>query len=1080
MVCPNCRTGRLDQYGRCPVCSPHDPSYRRACANCGYANDAKARFCSGCGRPVITLAGAAKMAAAHVHSPLPRSLAARLERFGSAMLGERKQATILFADIRGSTEMVDRLDVEGALAVLAPLLKSMMDSVHQYDGFVNRTVGDGIMALFGAPLANEDHALLACQAAVALRTKVRDVAAGIGEKVELRIGIHSGEVLIHSIGNDLSMNFDAMGKAVHIAARLEANAPPGTIMISADTLSLARHGVEVVPCGSLSLKGIEEPVESFELTRTLPLTRWQTRRTAGLAPLVGRRGELATLAECEAGARAGRLQFVAVTGNPGLGKSRLLHEFVSALPRDWVVLEVAGQPSLRNSPHAALATILRLILNLAVDESVDSARHKLTAVLHRLGAAQSSFEPLAAVVLGGKVVPAWLAADPQEQKARLKAAVSDIALCQARLAPLCIVVEDLQWIDEETATLLEALRPVLEGFPVLIVTSEREPGLLSDRLPVTRRVRLDGLSAADSERLIIELMGPHPSLAHLKQQIVARSEGNPLFIEELVQSLIDAGEVIGAPGSYVATSVMPSLHLPATVHAVLAARVDRLEARQKALLQAASVIGAEWPYWLLARVFAPEHGGLEADIESLRRSGFLFRTASGLEAKYAFKHDLARETVYDMIPRTYKKELHARVVATLEAEYKDRLDDQADALAFHAARAEMWQKAVPYQLRSARRAARRGANRDCIAIVDQALHALQSIPDSDDTRRAKIDFRLLVVTAFEPLGLHDRARQSLIEALSIVESLDDERRAAAIRCQLALAWWRRGEHDKARASAEVALRIANALGDGPLIFAARHNLGIIAHQIGTYREAVEHLETCNAMMSAQHDERRFGWAAYPSVILRTFLSDCLFELGRIDEARTMADAAHDTAVASGHTYSIVQINQVRARILLASGDVSGAVDLMAATWKSVVDNEMLQLFPIMATRYGEALVQSGRPAEALAVTSQPETFPVGEKSDTYGWGQLYCAQSAALLALGRGEEARRYAERSLHFALERGESPQVGYAHRMLALIDSGTAGAADRSALHREKAMRIATASGMAQLSALLAKDVAPEAGQG
>lgn len=999
-------------------------------------------------------------------------MATRLERSGSAMMGELKRVTILFADIRGSTEMVDRLDVDGALEVLAPLLKGMMDAVHQFDGFVNRTIGDGIMALFGAPLASEDHAVLACQAAVALRSMVQDVASEVGEKVELRIGLHSGEVLVHSIGHDLAMSFDAMGKAVHVAARLESSAEPGTIRISAETFRLARNSIEVRSAGRLNLKGIEEPVECYDLLRTLPRTRWQARQSAGQAPIVGRAAELEMLDRCREDAAAGRPQLVTVTGNPGLGKSRLLYEFAMTLPKDWIIFEASGQPNFVHAPHSALASILRRVLNLAIDEEASSTLAKLDSVLKRLGASATSFEPLAAIICGAKSVPGWMDADPREQSARLRSAVADMTLRQAKLGPLCLMVEDLHWMDSESASILEALPPVLGGEAVVIVTSEREPGTLSARLPATKRIRLQELDETESRRLIDELLGNHPSLLHIKQHVRIRGAGNPLFIEELVQALQESGEIIGASGSFSACNVMPTLQLPTTVQDVLAARIDRLEASQKVVLQAAAVVGSEFPYWLLTRMLAPEHVALEADLESLNRQGYVYRAASGLEAKYAFKHDMTREAAYDMIPRNLRKTLHGRIVDILEQEFKDRLDDQADALAVHAACAELWQKAFPYQLRAARRAARRGANRDCIAIVDQALQALDKLPGSEEVERARIDFRLLVVTALEPLGLHERARENLLIALTAAEQLQDQRRIAAIECQLALAWWRRGEHVKAGLSAEKALGIAMRLGDGPLIFAARHSLGIIDHQTGRFEKAVAHLEFCNSLMTAQDDERRFGWAAYPSVILRTFLADSLFELGRLREAREIAEAAVATAIKSGHLYSIVQINQVRARVHMAEGEFGAADAVMAETWRSVTEHEMLQLLPIMATRYGEALVGLGKAREALEILLQPENYPIGERNNTYGWGQLYCAIASALLSLGRLPEARESAERSLKYAMERGELPQVAYAHAILFQISVEEHGTDHGSASqHRRDAEQIALDCGMKLLAARVAQ---------
>jgi len=319
MQCPQCGMDGLSPGQTCPVCTGEDG---QRCVVCHYRYQPGARFCGGCGRPVGIAAGMDESALAFLQSHVPAQMLARIRRSANSMLGERKHVTVLFADLRGSTSMVEGMDAEHALEIIGPAVGLMMDAVHQNDGLVNQTRGDGIMALFGAPLSHEDHAVRACFAALAIRDGIRTMAQRVAHELVVRIGLNSGQVVIHSIGSDLAMHFEAAGLTTHLAARMEQLAAPGTVLLTAATLELAKGFIEVNPKGHQSLRGVSAPVNTFELTGVPARTRWQVRSARGLSVMVGREAELDVLNEARVRAEAGNGQTVIVGGPPGFGNSR--------------------------------------------------------------------------------------------------------------------------------------------------------------------------------------------------------------------------------------------------------------------------------------------------------------------------------------------------------------------------------------------------------------------------------------------------------------------------------------------------------------------------------------------------------------------------------------------------------------------------------------------------------------------------------------------------------------------------------------------------------------------------------------
>jgi class 3 adenylate cyclase len=528
----------------------------------------------------------------------PTYLADKILTSRSALEGERKQVTVMFADLKGSMELLADRDPEEARAILDPVLEHMMDAVHRYEGTVNQVMGDGIMALFGAPLAHEDHAVRACYAALAMQEAIRryteEVRHAHGVEVQIRVGLNSGEVVVRAIGNDLHMDYSAIGETTHLAARMEQLAPPGTIRLTAATLRLVEGLIRVTPLGPVPVKGLTEPVEVFDLVGVSALRhRLQAATARGLTPFVGRQTEVDVVQRALAQAGAGQGQVVALMGEAGVGKSRLVYECVHAhFTRGWRVLESASVSYGQATPYFPVFNLLRRYC--AVDDRDDTrtVRAKVTGQVLTLDAAlQDTIPALLALLEALPDDSPFRTLDPSQRRQRTLEALKRVLLCESQVQPLILVFEDLHWIDVETQALLDRLVESLPTAQILLLVNYR-PDYQHTWGSKTyySQLRLDSLPPASAEALLQALLGDDRSLAPLTPVLIARTEGNPFFLEESVRTLVETQVLVGARGAYRLAQALPSIQVPATVQAVLAARIDRLPPDEKHLLQAAAVI----------------------------------------------------------------------------------------------------------------------------------------------------------------------------------------------------------------------------------------------------------------------------------------------------------------------------------------------------------------------------------------------------------------------------------------------------------------------------------------------------------
>ena len=556
MKCPRCQQESPSDVDFCPECGA---KLAVVCAGCGTANAPMHKFCKKCGQALGSGVSAAQSSAKSISSYTPKHLAERILTSRAGLEGERKQVTVLFADLKGSMELLADRDPEEARRILDPVLERMMEAVHRYEGTVNQVMGDGIMALFGAPLAHEDHAVRACYAALGMQESVKRYAEDLrrvgGISIQIRVGLNSGEVVVREVGSDLRMDYSAVGQTVHLAARMEQMAPPGAILIAPDTMALVEGYVDAKAQGLLPVKGLGTAVAVYEVVGAggvrSPLQAAVSRR--GLTRFVGRDVELAQLLRAlgQAAERHGRL--VAVVGESGVGKSRLVWELAhSHHTAGWTVLEASSMPYGQATSYLPLIDLLRTCCRIEARDDARIVREKLIAKVlgldRALEATLPAFFSLFDLDADDK---AWQELDAPQRRRRTLEAVKRMLILESQVQPLLLVFEDLHWIDEATQTLLDSLVESLPAARILLLVTYR-PEYLHHWASWTYyiQLQLDALAPESADALLDGLLGGEDALRALKALLVQRTEGNPFFLEESVRTLVETGALAGQRGAY--------------------------------------------------------------------------------------------------------------------------------------------------------------------------------------------------------------------------------------------------------------------------------------------------------------------------------------------------------------------------------------------------------------------------------------------------------------------------------------------------------------------------------------------------
>ena len=1015
MKCPRCQHDNSQGAKFCEECAT---PLARTCSNCGTALSATAKFCHACAHPVAAGAGTPSRAP---DSYTPKHLAEKILMSKAALEGERKQVTVLFADLKGSMELLADRDPEEARKILDPVLELMMEAVHRYEGTVNQVMGDGIMALFGAPVTHEDHAVRACYAALRMQESVKKYAEEVRRShaavVKVRVGLNSGEVIVRAIANDLHMDYTAVGQTTHLAARMEQTADPGAIVIAPDTLALAEGYVEVKSLGLVPVKGLADAVEVYEVTGAGPArTRLQAAARRGLTRFVGRDAELEQLRHAQQLAGDGHGQVAAAVGEAGVGKSRLVYEFThSHRLHGWLVLESASVSYGKATSYLPVIDLLKGYFKIQDRDDLRQVGEKVTGKLLTL---DRTLEPSLPALLALLDVPvddaSWQALDPGQRRQRTLDAVRRLLLREAREQPLLLIFEDLHWIDAETQALLDSLVESLGSARLLLLVNYR-PEYQHPWGSKTSysQLRLDALPIESAGELLDVLLGDEPGLAPLKQLLVKR--GNPFFLEETVRTLVETKALAGERGRYRLTQPVQAVQIPPTVQAMLAARIDRLPPEDKRLLQVASVVGKDVPLVLLQAIAELPEEALRRGLDRLQAAEFLDETGLFPDLEYSFKHALTHEVTYGGLLQERRRELHARVVDAIERAHPDRLGEQIERLAHHALRGELRDKAVHYLRQAGAKAAARSALQDALVWLEQALGVLEALPESQSTLEQAFEIRLDLRPVLNLLGEIRPALERLRQAEILAERLNDDRRRGYVCALMTTVHSLLGELDEALVTGTRALEIAGRLGDLRLRIPTTTYLEQAHYYRGEYERVVE-LATDNlAALPADRVYEYFGLTAPPSVYDRYWLVMSLAQLGRFAEAAEQEAAALRLAEPTHHAYTVAQAHLAEATLRLLKGDWANARSPIEHGVAAIRTGNVVVLLPWAVAPLAWVHAQLGEASEALDRLKEGEQLL--ERHAARGivgpGGWAYHSLGRACLLLGRLDKARRLGDRAV-------------------------------------------------------------------
>ena len=1020
------------------------------CPQCRHSNPPVSRFCAQCATP-LAKAGAS-VPSSRFESPqayTPKHLAEKILTSRNALEGERKQVTVLFADLKGSMELLADRDPEEARKLIDPVIDQIMDAVHRYEGTVNHVMGDGIMAIFGAPLAHEDHAVRACYAALAMQASIRAYSSQMrrshGIEIELRIGLNSGEVVVGAIGNDLHMEYSAIGQTTHLAARMEQLATPGTIRLTAHTLGFAEGFIHVAALGPVPVRGLTEPVDVYELKGVSGLrTRMQAAAARGLTRFVGRQSELEVLGQALHHAGAGHGQIVALVGEPGVGKSRLIWEFThSHRTQGWLALESGSVSYGKATAYVPLIDLLKVYFRI---EERDDARRLLEKITGKLLTLDKTLEPILPALLAlldvGVEDPEWQRLHPTQRRTRTLDACKRLLLRESQVQPLVLIFEDLHWIDSETQAFLNSLIESLPTSRILLLVNFR-PEYQSSWGSKTyyAQLRIDPLPAESAEELLLGLLGAADQQRGLRQTLIDRTQGNPFFLEESVRSLVEAGVLAGERGNYRLQAPLASIQVPGRVQAVLAARIDRLEPEDKRLLQNAAVIGKDVPFPLLQAIAGLTEEALQAGLGRLQAAEFLYEAKLFPDIEYTFKHALTHEVAYSSLLHDRRRATHAQIVSAMESLYAGRMAEQLERLSHHAVRGEVWPKAMHYLHQAGLKALSRSANQEAVNYLDQALNSLSQLPETRETTQQSIDLRLELRNALHPLGEFERVLETLQHAAGLAESSGDTRRQGRVFSYLAQSFRLRGDYDGAIKSGQKAIDIGRDFDDLGIQAPANFHLGQAFFHLGDHSRAEEFQSNNIRMLIGDLSKDRLGMAGIPLVFSRGYLSWSLAELGRFPEAIEAWRQAIQLAEEVKHPFSEAFAKYCGGFLYLRKGEIERAIAQLEPGFALCQSMHLRLELPFVASFLGIAYAYEGRHSEGIAMAEQAVNEMNAMKIES-GRSWIVGFLGYTYLIAGQAAKAVGLMQQALELAQLHGELGWVAWEHHVLGLARMAEGGA--------------------------------------
>jgi len=999
--------------------------------------------------------------------------------------GERKTITALFADLKGSTALIEGLDPEEARTIIDPALHLMMDAVHRYEGYVAQALGDGIFALFGAPIAHEDHPQRALYAALRMQEEMRRYADMLREKGRppflMRVGVNTGEVVVRSIRKeDLHTDYVPVGHSINLAARMEQLAVPGSILVTEQTHRLTEGYFEFKALGKTPIKGAEEPLNVYEVVGAGPLrTKLQVAARRGLTRFVGRHAEMEQIRKALEQAKAGHGQIVGVMGEPGVGKSRLFYEFKLTSQGGCLVLEAYSVSHGKASPYLPVIELLKSYFQIQLP---DDARGRCEKVIGKVLGLDRSLEdvlPYLFALLGIEDQTSSLQQmDPQVRRRRTFEALKRLFLRESLNQPLILVFEDLHWIDNETQGFLDVLSESVASARLFLLVNYR-PEYRHEWGSKTyyTQLRLSPLGREEAEELLTVLLGNDPSLTAVQQLILAKTEGTPFFMEEVVQTLAEERVLSGDRGTYRLEKAPTELHISPTVQGVLTARIDRLAAQEKDLLHQLAIIGRQFPLSLVRQVVSQPEEELYRLLSSLQRKEFLYEQPAFPEVEYLFKHALTQEVAYGTVLYERRKALHERTAQAIEALFPSRLEDHYSELAYHYSRSGNTWKAVEYLQLAGQQAVQRSANAEAITHLITAVELLKTLPNSPECIQQELTLQITLGTPLMATKGYaaPEVEKTYTRARELCRQVGETPRLFPVLRGLWQFHLLRAELQTARELGEQLFSLAQRVHDPALFSEAYWAQGVTLWILGEFAPAREHFEHGIVLYDPQqHRSHAFLYGLDSGVGCLIQGALVLWFLGYPEQALKRSHEALTLAQELSHLLSLVfalyfaawlhqlrrevQATQERAEAVIAlcneqgfplylaggtiqqgwtlaeQGQVGDGIALLRqglAAWRTIGAEEG---GPWFLALLAEAYEKAGQPEEGLKVLAEA-LDAVDKTGERFYEAELYRLKGQLTLQQSKVQGPKSKVEETF--------PSRVGIAHQNVSIAEAGTVGGA-------------------------------------
>jgi class 3 adenylate cyclase/tetratricopeptide (TPR) repeat protein len=1052
----------------------------RVCPGCGAQNPFGQSFCDACGHALSSASSAGEAETPVASTPTthrdpradtPEHLAEKIRAARVDLDGERKQVTVLFADVTGSMDLAERTDPELWRNIMDRFFTILCDGVHRYEGTVDKFTGDGIMALFGAPIAHEDHAQRACWAALTLQRELAAYATEVrraeGLSFSVRMGINSGEVVVGQIGEDLRVEYTAVGHTVGLAQRMESLAEPGKAYLTEQTAKIVAGYLELEDLGEFDIKGVSEPVRVHALAGAgAARSRLDISRARGFTKFVGRGDELATLEAALEQAHSGSGAVVGVVGEAGVGKSRLCHEFVERARRRGIpIYEAQGQAHGKEIPFLPVLQMMRSYFGIAESDSDQQAREKIAGRLLLLDEAFAESLPLVfdflAVPDPHRPAPRM---DPDARQRALLEMIKRLFYTSSQSNPGINLMEDAHWFDAGTAIFVTQAVEAIQGSRALAILNFRpEYSAPWMRKSYYRQISLAPLGPEAIKALLVDLLGEHPSLNGLPDLIRERTAGNPFFIEEVVRSLAESGNLEGKRGDYRLVRPVDDTTVPPTVNTILAARIDRLSELEKGLLQSAAVIGREFSGPILTRAVALGEGEPEPALRALIAAEFLYEQELYPETIYAFKHPLTQEVAYRSQLGERRAAVHRRVAEALEELYPDKLDERAALLAHH------WEAAGD-RLAAARWSARAAAWAGLNDISEAVRHwqkvseLVEALPESPEASGLALGARVARLDYGWRLGISEQEATAHYEAgKELAERSGDRVSLLLITALYANVRGTAGHVEEYVELSEEVNRLSMEIGDPGLRIAAigttvyaRYVRGRLADALAIVDEGITLGAADPSLGGGIILGCPYAWHLMMRAVILTGMGYCEEAAALLEHALQAAQEAEDLVTEGWIHTNHVGLARINGQTELVLGHATQAYELAER-----IGDAFSRIWALYNLGYARFMV--GEAKEAIAALERSIELGREARTALESESLRVAGLSEALLSTGDAGTALEAAQESVRLARERGNEGMLAICYRVLAeaLLASDGQGKVTAAQEALEKATAAAEATG-------------------